>query len=290
MCAAPFFFSTNLIFGRSLAGELDPFLLAFIRWFLVAVLLSPFVLREWPAAKNLIAFHWRLLMALGFLGMWVAGAVVYLALSKTTAINGALIYTTSPVIILLIEAIFGGRRIGLREMTGAMIAFLGVAIIVLRGNLTAFTSLKFNFGDLLIGLAALSWAIYSVLYRKPVLKQLSNLAVFGLVAWAGVMTLLPAVIFVNATSGLELPRPDTWPRIAGLVFLSSIAAFGLFQYGVRSIGPSLSGLFMYLMPVYGVAMALTFLGEQLEPFHFLGIASVLAGVILATFPNSKTKS
>jgi drug/metabolite transporter (DMT)-like permease len=284
MCSAPLFFSTNLVFGRSLADEMDPFVLAFIRWLLVAIFLSPFVIREREKAKHLITTHWRLLLILGFLGMWVSGAIVYLALQHTTAINGALIYTTSPVIILMIEALFSGRRIGGREILGATVAFFGVALIVLRGNLAALIALEFNVGDVLIGLAAVSWAIYSVLYRKPVLKNLSNLALFGIIAWAGSITLLPAVLFVCIDSRLVLPGSDTFLRIAGLVFFASIAAFGLFQYGVRSFGPSLSGLFMYLMPVYGMGLALFFLGETMETFHIYGTAAVLAGIILATFP------
>ncbi len=92
MLATPLFFSTNVIFGRYLAADASPFLLALLRWAAVAVLLSPFLWRERAAARNAIgASPWRPLV-LGMLGMVVCGAVVYVGLARTTATNGNLIY------------------------------------------------------------------------------------------------------------------------------------------------------------------------------------------------------
>jgi drug/metabolite transporter (DMT)-like permease len=290
MALAPLFFSTNLVFGRSLANEVNPFALAFIRWFCVALLLTPFVCRERTEAFRLIANRKALLLALGFLGMWVAGAIVYLGLQYTTAINGTLIYTTSPIFILIIEALFSKRRIGLREILGAFVAFLGVALIVLKGDLSAIMALTLNPGDILIALAALAWGGYSVLYRDPSLRTVSNLALFGVVAWAGTIILLPALPVLAFMGQLEWPAENAIPRIVGLVLLSSLAAFGLYQYGVRTLGPSLTGLFMYLLPAYGVGLAVLTLGETLQTFHMIGIAAVIIGVVLATLPAPLAKS
>ena len=289
MLAAPLFFSTNILFGSSLAAEVNPFILAFTRWFLVAILLTPFVLKEWQTAKAVARLHWRLMLCLGFLGMWVSGAIVYLALHYTTAINSNLIYTASPVLIILIETVFFGRRVVFREISGVLLALIGVVLIVLRGKFAALTTLSLNPGDLLIALAALSWAGYSILYRTPGLKRLSNLSLFGVVAWAGTIALSPAILILALKGDATLPPTDTWARISGLVVLSSLAAFGLFQYGVRAMGASLSGMFMYLMPVYGVAMAILFLGERLQNYHIVGIVMVLAGLVLAAFPASLLK-
>jgi drug/metabolite transporter (DMT)-like permease len=280
--AAPLFFSTNLVFGRSLADDIDPFLLALIRWLCVAILLTPFVLREAVTARTVLMAHPARLLALGFLGMWMAGAIVYLALHHTSAINANLIYTTSPLMIIVIEAVLFGRKTAVKEMLGVALAFTGVAIIILRGDVSALATLSFNPGDVLIALAALSWAAYSVLQREPGVKRLSNLALFGVIAWAGVLTLLPAVPVLAITGRLELPQADAWSRIAGLVFLSSLAAFSLFQFAVRHLGASTAGLSLYLMPVFGVALAWMMLGERLEGFHVAGIAAVVAGIALAT--------
>lgn len=285
MLVTPLFFSTNLIFGRGVVDEVAPFTLAFLRWAAVAVALSPFLFRERGVAADVLGANRALVVLLGFLGMWICGALVYLALNMTTATNGTLIYTTSPVIILLIEAIFRGRRIGRREAVGSAIAFLGVAVIVLRGDIEALLTLDVNAGDLLFVGSAIAWAVYSILYRSPRLASLSNLALFSAVAAAGALTLLP---FALAEYMFGQPMPATasaWGSIAGIVVFASLLAFSGFQYGVRQLGPAAAGVFMYLLPPYGVFLAVAFLGETFHPFHAAGIALVMGGIVLATAPR-----
>lgn len=285
MLVTPLFFSTNLIFGRGVVDEVAPFTLAFLRWAAVAVALSPFLFRERGVAADVLGANRALVVLLGFLGMWICGALVYLALDLTTATNGTLIYTTSPVIILLIEAIFRGRRIGRREAIGSAVAFLGVAVIVLRGDIEALLTLDVNAGDLLFVGSAIAWAVYSILYRSPRLASLSNLALFSAVAAAGALTLLP---FALAEYMFGQPMPATasaWGSIAGIVVFASLLAFSGFQYGVRQLGPAAAGVFMYLLPPYGVFLAVAFLGETFHPFHAAGIALVMGGIVLATAPR-----
>lgn len=289
MIVTPLFFSTNLIFGRLSAPEVGPNILAFIRWSLVALVLLPFLLREAKAARTVVAEHFSNLVVLGILGMLICGSGVYLALGYTTATNGTLIYTSSSVLILVIEALFLGRRIGAREALGSMVAFAGVATIVLRGDPGALLRLDFNVGDLLFVAAAISWAAYSVLYRQRVLSSLSNMALFALVASVGALVIAPFAL-VELLQGGQVPATRAaWIGVAGIVMLGSLLAFSGFQYGVRVLGPSLAGVFMYLLPPYGVGLAVAFLGESFEGFHAIGIALVTGGVVLATFPGRQPR-
>lgn len=284
MVLTPLFFSTNVVLGRGVVGDISPFLLAFIRWTAVALVLSPFIWREWVTIRAVLKKRALRIALLGFLGMWICGAGVYIALGHTTATNGNLIYTTSPVIIILMEALFLGRRIGWREGLGSLVAFIGVAIIILRGDPGALLALDFNIGDLLFVGAAISWAVYSIVYRDPVLSRLSNLALFACVALAGAVEIAPFAAW-ELLSGESLPRaPSVWASVGGIVFFASLLAFSGFQFGVRALGASLTGIFMYLLPVYGVLMAVLFLGERFESFHLVGILGVMGGLVLATFP------
>ncbi|NMG38694.1 EamA family transporter [Chelativorans sp. ZYF759] len=284
MIVTPLFFSTNLIFGRGVVDEVAPFTLALIRWGAVALALCPFIVLEWATVRPLVSARPGLLLLLAFLGMWICGAIVYLALGLTSATNGTLIYTTSPVIIILLEALFFGRRIGWREGAGALIAFAGIATIVLRGDPGALLSLDFNLGDLVFVGAAISWAAYSILYRSGPLRAVSNMTLFAVVSALGALLLIP---FAAVEWALGWPLPATgaaWGGIAGIVVFASLLAFSGFQFGVRELGAPLAGMFMYLMPPYGVGLAVLFLGESLEPFHLAGIAMVMAGIVLATLP------
>jgi len=110
------------------------------------------------------------------------------------------------------------------------------------------------------------------------------MTLFAVVAAGGAMLLVPFAA-VEWVLGLPLPAtPAAWSGIAGIVFFASLLAFSGFQFGVRELGAPLAGMFMYLMPPYGVGLAVLFLGERLEAFHVAGIAMVMAGIILATLP------
>lgn len=285
MALTPLFFSTNLVFGRGVTGDVAPFTLAFLRWFSVAVVLSPLIWRE-RSRIAAISPRGRLRVALlGFLGMWICGALVYVALEYTTATNATLLYATSSIMIILFEALIYGRKSGWREAAGIVLAFAGIAVIVLRGSMDALLSLTFNIGDIIILGTACSWALYSVLQRQGEIIAIPNLPAFGLIAGVGALLLLPFAMHEFFTDA-PMPRSAyAWQNVGGIVLFASLLAFSGFQYGVRKLGPSLAGIFLYLMPPYGIVLAIIFLGETLSTFHFAGGALVIGGVVLATLPK-----
>ncbi|MCB1438271.1 MAG: DMT family transporter [Nitratireductor sp.] len=283
MFFAPLFFSTNVVFGRA-ATDIAPFTLAFLRWGLAALILLALSRKSWPQMVTVLRSQWKLLMLQGFLGMFICGGLVYLALHETTATNGTLIYTSPPVIIILIERFWRGRKMRAREMAGVLLAVLGVLLIVTRGNLANLVTLQFNSGDLIFVFAAVSWAVYSVILKSEAFAGLSNTPLIALVAAMGAVVLAP---FSLAEFLMGEPMPVTpmhWVIIGGIVLLASVMAFSLFQYGVRALGPSLASIFMYMLPPFGVGFAVVFLGESFRSYHALGIAVIMGGVMLATFP------
>ena len=287
MLLTPLFFSSNLVFGRYTIPQVAPFTLAFLRWGAAALLLSPFL---WMARDRARAYvttyplHW---LALGFLGMWICGAGVYYALQYTTATNGTLIYTTSPLMIIILERLFFGRATSWREIAGIVLGFIGVAIIVLKGDLGSLTSSSFNLGDLMFIGAALAWAGYSVLLKGRRTAGLSVSALFAVIALSGAILLAPFALW-EFLSGARMPVTwSAWGGIAGIVMFSSLLAFSGYQYGVARLGASTASVFMYLLPPYGVGLAVLLLGEPFKMHHAIGILTVLGGLVLATFPNRK---
>ncbi|MEZ5870245.1 MAG: DMT family transporter [Nitratireductor sp.] len=285
LAIAPLFFSTNVVFGRA-AQDIEPFTLAALRWGLTALILLAFTQPHWPQMRVTFKQNLALVLLCGFLGMWICGGAVYWALKHTTATNGTLIYTVPPVIIVIVEYLWRGRPIVLRETAGILLAFAGVLAIVLKGDASAIFRLDFNPGDLVFVVAAISWALYSVLLKSRSLAHLTTLPLLAMVASAGALTLLPFAIGEVAITGNFPDTERQWWIIAGIVLLASIISFSTFQYGVKVLGPSIAGIFLYLLPPCGIGLAWFFLGESLLPFHFAGMAKILGGVIVATLPVS----
>jgi len=260
---APLFFASNLLFGKAIIFGVEPWTLAFVRWTVVFLILFPFAAKSLWQHKRRVGSLFSMFGVMGFLGMWVCGAIVYFALTKTSGTNAILIYLSSPVLIVLFEALYRGRRISFREGLGILIASFGVLVILMRGDVENAYLLNFNVGDIAMVAAAIAWAVYSVMFKS---EKLTGLPVAS----------LPSEVTI-------------WAGIAGIVFSSSIAAFLAYQHSVRVAGPAIAGIFMYLLPIYGVGLAVLVLGESFEQFHMIGILTILGGVILATFPADLIK-
>lgn len=280
---APAFFTTNVIFGRQLLS-VEPFTLAFIRWGLTSAILLLFCKNDWPEMMQVYKSNKSLSFFCGFLAFWICGGMVYFALHYTSATNGILIYTTPPILILAIEAIWRGRAISVREIIGILIALIGAAIIIANGNLGNLLSLQFNLGDLIFVIAAISWAIYSVLLKSERYSTLKTLPLLTLLSICGTIILAPFAAYEVLYIG-NLPNTNSeWMLILGIVLLSSIGAFLSFQYGIKMLGASIAGIFMYLLAPWGLLFAWFFLGETLENYHIYGTVFILSGIIVATLP------
>ena len=285
---APVFFSSNLIFGRGITGEVGPFTTALLRWFGAAVLMSPFIWQERQVCLAFVTRHTLLWLTHGILGMGICGGVVYWALTLTTASNATLIYTTSSLFIILFQWLFQKRAITRLELAGMVIAFAGVVAIVLKGHPEALLELTFNIGDLAILVAAIAFAAYSLLLRRPSVRQMPPLPLFALLALSGCIVLVPPGLIEIAGGGL---LPDTgmeFAKLAGIILFASLAAFYCFQHAVQVFGPGIAGMTLYLMPPMSILMAVIFLGERFEHYHAIGIVLVTGGLILATAPCRKT--
>lgn len=282
----PLFFSSNMVIGRGAVAEVEPWTLAFWRWLLAFLILLP---AAWPgmlAHRETLMREWRAIALLGFLGMWVCGGIVYMSLRHTTATNGVLLYTSSPVFILLMEIAFRGQRTSLRQVVGIALAVLGVAAIIMRGDVARLIALEFNPGDIGISVAAMSWAVYSVVLKRGALNELPTIVLFAAIAGVGVVLLVPMVAWDIVALGHFPATASAWASIVGLAVVPSVLAFSTYQYGVKVVGPTITSIFMYLLPGYGVVLAILFLGEELRLFHAAGFVLITVGVVLATAPTA----
>lgn len=282
LLAMPLFFSTNLIVGRAVVDLVPPWSLAFWRWLLAAAVLLPLTAGALMRHRDLLRREWAHILLLGFLGMVLCGGNVYVALGHTTATNATLIYTTSTLMIVVLDALLKRRRLPKIQLLGSLAGFAGIALITVHGEPGRLLGLQFNSGDLGILVAAIAWAAYSLMLRQGPLTQLGGQTAFAANAIAGTLLLAPMALW-EATTGASTPATlEAWGAIAFLAVVPSVLAFGLFQFAIKSAGAPVTANFLYLMPVYGVLLAVLLLGEELHLYHGVGFVLILGGVILAT--------
>jgi drug/metabolite transporter (DMT)-like permease len=288
LAVMPLLFASNLIIGRASAALVEPWTLAFWRWTLAAVVLIVVAGRGIAADWGSLRKSAREILILGVLGMLICGGVVYVSLHATTATNATLIYTASTFVIVILDAVFFGQRLTPMRIAGIVLGFIGVATIVLQGELRRLLTLELNWGDLGIAVCAVAWAVYSVMLKGERLRRLPTWPLFAMIAIAGALTLVPPMLY-EAVALDAFPRSRAaWTSIIALAIIPSVLAYGSFQIGVREVGPSVTGVFFYLIPVYGVLLATLLLGEFLHAYHAVGLVLVVAGVVLATDPFRKS--
>ena len=273
----PLFWSANWIVGRGLHQDIPPMAMTFFRWFFAIVILAPFALphvrRDWPVLKG----HWKTMLALGAIGVGTHNALAYLGLNYTTATNGVILNSFIPVMIVAIAWIFLGERLAPLQMVGVAVSLGGVLAILSQGSLAVLAAFRLNGGDLLVILSMAMWSIYTVAlrWRPPGLSMLSFLFVLAVV---GDLCVLPLWLGEMALGRHIDWTPTTFLALLSVAAFSSVLAYIFWNRGVEEVGAQVAGLFVHLMPVFGVVLAWLFLGERLRVYHVVGIALILTGI------------
>ena len=277
----PALWSVNYLVARWAPGVIAPHALALGRWLLAVLLLACLCRHELFAKRRLIRHEAGHFLVLGALGMWVCGAFVYIGARHTTAINIGLLYAVSPVLVVLASALWLHERMGRWQVLGAALALAGVAHILVKGQWVALSQLHVNLGDAWIAVAALCWAIYSLLLRGWQ-SAFGPLARLTLIAAGGVLVLLPFTLWEALA---WLPTELSW-RSAGLVLaaalLPGVGAYGAFSLMQRALGAARVSMVLYLSPLYTAVVGWLVLGESIEIFHAVGALLILPGIWLAT--------
>ena len=189
-----------------------------------------------------------------------------------------------PVLIMLMSFMIFREKITALQAFGVIISLFGVFIIILQGDIKMLTSLSINRGDILIFIAVVSYAGYSVMLRKrPSIHPLSFLAITFII---GSLLLLPFYLWENFFKPITLNRP-TLLAVSYVAIFPSIVSYLCYNRGVELVGANRAGLFIHLMPVFGSIMAIAFLGESLRWFHGAGIVLIALGIMLSTRNKSK---
>jgi len=278
------FWAGNIVLARRVAGHVPPLTLSCLRWAGVFLILLPFAYphlkRDWPVLRA----HLPLMLLLTATGFAFNNAISYWAMQYTQALNALLIQSAGPLFVALWSLLLFGVRLTLAQLAGIVISLLGVLMIILHGDFTSLSGIRFNKGDLMFASWLVAFGLYSALMpRRPMVHQLSLIA---FTTGCGAILLLPFSIWEASTR--LAPKADllTAATLAYVVIFPSTLAYLFFNRGIALIGPNRAAPFLHLVPVFGSAMAILLLGEELRLFHLTGYALVLAGVVIASRQGS----
>lgn len=275
----PLFWASNAVLGRAIAGQFLPVTLSILRWTLAFLIVLPFawphLVRDWPTIRQ----RFGTMVVLSVSGISIFNVMQYWALEYTEALNALLMQSSGPLFVAIWSLLLLGVRLTAAQAIGIVISLCGVLVILLRGDLEALSQINLNKGDLIYLVALAIFGFYSALsVKRPAIHNLSFLIfTFG----CGAVCLIPMFIWELATRPVVQFTPHNLAVLAYVTIFPSIVSYLCFNRGVELIGANRAAPFFHLIPVFGSAMAIVFLGEKPQLFHLAGYVLVLVGVFIA---------
>ena len=278
---APAMWTVNYLVARTAPGIVQPYVLALGRWTLAGLILG-FIARhelgrQW---RHLVHSSWQYLV-LGALGMLVCGGWVYIGAQTTSAMNIALIYAASPVLIAFGAVLWLGERFSWRQGLGVAIAMAGVFHVVVKGQWLRLSQVEWVPGDAWIVAAMVAWAAYALLQKKWA-SPLGATARLAAICVGGVAMLAPFALW----EWTQTDRPAWSWAATGLVVVAGlipgVGAYWTYGFAQKVLGASRVAASLYLGPLYGGFTAWSVLGEPMGWHHLGGAALILPGIWLAS--------
>ena len=281
------FFSTYSIFSKLLLEHFSSQTLAAISQGLSVVALL-FIFGMIPELKKIhhlpikkIAF----LIIISFLSAIIAPLLFLKGLEYTTATNGVLLSRLQSIMIGIISAIWLKEKITRHQVIGMIVMILGIYIIANKGlSIQA----QFNNGDIMIILAAFSWALSVSIFKKYLHKISPELVVIfrNTVGALVLFFILPYILGFqhNFQSLSEL-------NVVKLLIIFSIIAIMACQFlwykSLKIISATRASTISLLSPFFGVIFAVLILGEKLAIYHLYGGILVIIGLVLTVIHHQK---
>ena len=281
------FWAGNFVVGKFASQyEVPPFSLNFYRWLFAWIILAPFTVPEILKKKEYIKSNFKFFLILGITSITIFNSIVYYSLNFTQVINGVLMISTIPVMIMLFSSFLKIEKTNTFQILGVIFSLTGVILIITKANLSILLNLDFNKGDLTMVLAMLSWALYSALLKKKRF-ELSQLTLLEVIITFGLIFLIP-VYFIEYKMGyiIKLDKPFIL-ILSYVVLFPGLASFILWIKGISLIGVNRSGVFLHLMPILSAIMAMIIFDEKFMFYHMLGAIFILIGILLSNRMVSK---
>jgi len=275
---AAIFWGANFNLARPVIVEMGPYVAGASRYVLAAavMVLIAQMRKEWIPAQ-----HWKAYLTLGVVGVFGFNLFFFLGMETSSAINGALIMALNPLLTAVLGYVILRDKPSTQQLLAFPIGIAGVAIVVLGAG----AQLKIAVGDIYILIASLNWALYNVLVKKMMPKQVGGIANTAGIMTVGAMALSIAAIMHG--DHVVVPTIHAGAALLTMSLGGGVLAYLFWNASISHLGPSKAAIFMNLVPVTTMVIAAF---EHVPPNHaqLLGAMLVISAVTFSSVSVSKT--
>ena len=278
---ATFIWSGNFIVARAVNQEIPPISLNFYRWLIASIIIFPFAYKKFKAEWKTVKQSWHYLFWISLTGVALFNTFVYIGAHYSSAINLALIGTTSsPIMSVIFARIFLKEKIGPLKLAGMILCIVGVLFLLSKGNFQNLLSFHFSTGDLWMLLAAFFFAVYNTMVKKKPVAISSTNFLFVIFTF-GTLMVLPFFIWELSYSPAVQWNSNLILSILFLGLGASVICFFIWNIAIHKLGTGRTALFGNLIPIFSSIEAVILLNEQFNWIHIVSMLLVFAGILLA---------
>ena len=280
--------SGNFVVARGVINQIPPVSLAFYRWLTASLIILPLGFRRLREDMPVISQNKKYLFWVAFSGITLYNTFLYVAGHYSPAINLALIATTtSPVMAIILAAIFLKEPIHPLRLAGLLICIAGILLLLSRGSLDRLLGFHFTVGDWWLIAGAFCFAVYNTLVKvKP--AGISPLSFLVVIFCLGTVMLLPFYLWEKMT---HPPVQHSWNLFWIILYLglgACVISYLCWNAAIAILGSARTSLFGNLIPVFSTMEAVLILNEEITTVHLISGIIVIAGLVLANIGGTKS--
>lgn len=271
----------NFVIGRAVSGDIPPITLALLRWTVAGIVFYPIVASKFKADLPRLKKHYKAILLMAITGVAAFNTLVYIGVQFTTSINASLMNSTTPIMIYILSFLLLKDHLNWKQIVGTILSLVGVLFILTGGSIEQLLSMQFNKGDIIVIIAVLCWAIYSIVVKRNAGNFRGDTAFFSTIL-IGIVLLLPFTAYELATTSIEIQWSlSTIGAILYVGTFASIIAFLSWNKGVVAIGANRASIFLNFIPLFAMIFAVLFLDETPVITQLIGGVAIIIGVIIA---------
>lgn len=275
--------AANIIWGATppifkwALEDISPFTLAFLRFFIAAIIMVPFLRNQDLKIKKR---DWPKLFILAFVGIFIHISFFFLGLELSSSISAPIIASAGPIFLMIAGILVLKEHPGIKKILGGAIGLIGVLIIIVLPILGQ----EFDgsvLGNLFFVISTIAAVVHTI-----ILKGLSKTYhPLPLVFWSFVIAsvmFLPT--FANSmvnNGGMSHIGIQGWTGVIFGAIFASVIAYSLFYFAVKYVLASEVGIFTYIDPIVTIVIAIPLLGEVPTPTYIFGSLLVFLGIYIA---------
>ena len=279
-------FSGSYIAGKYTTLDLGPLTTTLLRYLVALLFLSGLLLHYKSSALILRRRDIVPAFLLGLFGIVGYHYFFFLSLRYTEVANTAIINALSPIVTSVAAALLIKERLSRGNYAGVLVAFLGVLLLLSRGDSDTILAVRLNKGDLLMLLSVISWMVYALLIRTMV----DRYSGFTLTFYATLFGVLMLLFLAPQEAPLGKIQEISRTSLLSVLYMGvcgSGLGYLLYNLSIREIGPTRTSSFVYsVIPFIVAVLALVFFQQPITPIMIVSMVLILVGlhIMLAVKP------